>query len=125
MLCQFLPVLLDILFAGIREHRNIIDLHIDAVFGISVLDKDQIMGCHPCLQFKMSPVIIPCRIVVPDAVKSILQGMIGNSVRTQIITYGIRITEYINLLISLEIHRDVRLQQLSEFSGKADPLQHV
>ena len=70
----------DIFGAGILQHGDIVHFHIDTIFGIPVLDKDQIVGSHPRFQSKVPTVVKTCRIIVPDTVKAVLKGMIVNPV---------------------------------------------
>ena len=46
---QLFSRLLQVLFTGLRQNGRIIYFHIQTVFIISVLDKDQVVLRHPCL----------------------------------------------------------------------------
>ena len=106
---QLLTRLLQIFLTGIRKNRSIVHFHIKAVFIIAVLDKDQIVLRHPCLKLKMSTVIVAGRIIINDAVQTILNRMIINLMRAQIVTDRIGITEHINIVEPLKIDRNIRL----------------
>ena len=109
IISQLLTRLLQIFLTGIRKNRSIVHFHIKAVFIIAVLDKDQIVLRHPCLKLKMSTVIVAGRIIIKDAVQTILNRMIINLMRTQIVTDRIGITEHINIIEPLKIDRNIRL----------------
>ncbi len=103
---------------GIIQCGDVIDLHVDAIASIPILNKNKTSCRHPCLQGKMSPVVIPGRVVIADAVQAVLHRMIADPVSAEVIPDGIRIAEYIDILIFPKIHRDIRLLQSGELPAK-------
>ena len=73
----------------------------------------------------MSPVIISGRIIIPDTIQTILQGMIIYFFPAQIISDRIGITKHINILILPEVHRDIRLLELSQQLAELHSGKHI
>ncbi len=103
---------------GIVQRGDVIDLHIDAIAPVPVLNENKAPRRHPCLQAKMPPVVVPGGVVIPDAVQSVLHGVVADSVPTEVIADGIRIAEDVDVLILPEVHRNVLLLQPGELPAE-------
>ena len=62
------PRLLNIFITWKRNHAFIVDFHIQTIFPISVLDKNQVMGGHPRFERKMPLIVVSRRIIILNTV---------------------------------------------------------
>ena len=107
------PRLFDIFGAGIFQDRRIVDLHIHAIFAVSVLNKNQVMRRKKGFQSEMPAVVIARGIVIADTIQTVLHRMIVDFLIIQIISDGVGIAEHIDVLVLFKIHRHIGLLQLS------------
>ena len=92
--------------ARITDCGNIIYFHVDTIFSVPVLYKDQIqIHGQKCLDLKMSSVVISCGVKVLQTVQSVLHRMIPDMVLIQIISDRVGITIDIDILVLPQIHR--------------------
>ena len=82
-------------------------------------------GCHKGLKLKVASVIVPCSVIVSYAVKTILKGMVPYLFIIQVIPYRIGITENIDFLVFLKIHRHILFLELAKPSAELYPLKHI
>ena len=73
----------------------------------------------------MPAVVIVRRIVCRDTVQPVLQRVVADFVRIQEIADRIRITEYINLLIALKVHRHIGGFKRSQFPAEANAVPQI
>ncbi len=104
---------------------QVIDFHIQAVFPITVLNKDHIPGRQKRFQPKMPPVVIVGAIQIFQAVQSVFHGMIINMFIVQIIPDGIAVTVYINIPVLLKIHCHIRFFPARQLLCIQDTIQKV
>ena len=104
----------------------VIFFHVDAVLAVSVTDKDEIqLHAHEFLECKVSSVVVKRGNAVTQCIQSVFHCMISYPLPVKIQAYGICIAEYIYIIISAEIHGNIRLFELCELLRKEDPVIHI